>query len=147
MYPSQMPPRSMIKCSPVAVSSGVLHPVSPKTKAKALVRLGLLKPVSWLINTERGGWLRLFLGTGGLAWLVGISLSGATLTFLNTLPVTVGSISLFSLTVQAAKDTYHITSSFLRKKLDEEIARVQAEERNEVYVSDEEFDDLGYWGK
>ena len=147
MYPSQMPSRSMIKCSPVAVSSGVQYPVSAKTKAKALVRLGLLSPGSWLLNTHQGALVRLLIGCFGVAWEVGLAVTGAASTLLNSIPVIIGVTSALSVFTQGVTEAYGYVSSSVRKKLDEEIARVQAEERGEAYVGDDEFEDLGYWGK
>lgn len=146
MYPSHMPEKSLIPCSSASAQREIVYPVPVRVKAKALLRVAAIKPMLWLMKTERGGWLRLFMGTGGLAWLIGLALAGATLTFANTLPVVIGSAGLLSLIGQAAKDTMDLARSFFKYQIDEEVARIQAEDRGEIF-SEEDFDDLGYWGR
>ena len=82
-----------------------------------------------------------------MAWEVGLAVTGAASTLLNSIPVIIGVTSALSVFTQGVTEAYGYVSSSVRKKLDEEIARVQAEERGEAYVGDDEFEDLGYWGK
>jgi len=137
MYPSQMPERSLIPSTPALGLRSVQRPISPKVKARALARIGFLKPAAWLMNTEKGAYTRFFAGTA--LSFAGIAFYASRLDGLAAAVMVTGLSSFLTLLFQGLREGAHDISIFFENLFHEEVSRIQAEDRGE------KFDDLGYW--